>query len=80
MESSSNTRDLGVYLSDDCSWSLHINKTASAARHIASWILGAFRDRSVLTMVTLFKSLVRSKVLTRQSALESLKDYRHPDT
>ena len=32
------------------------------ARKMASWVLGAFRDRSVLTMTTLFKSLVRSKV------------------
>ena len=62
MDASHSTRDLGVYLADDCTWTLHINKTASDARHIASWILGAFRDRSVLTMITLYKSLVRSKV------------------
>lgn len=62
IDSSPYTRDLGVYLADDCTWTLHINKTVSAARHMASWVLGAFRDRSVLTMITLFKSLVRSKV------------------
>ena len=56
------TRDLGIYLADDCTWTYHVNKIASEARHMASWILGAFRDRSVLTMMTLFKSLVRSKV------------------
>ena len=32
------------------------------ARRIASWVLGAFRDRSIVTMMTLFKSLVRSKL------------------
>ena len=29
---------------------------------MAAWALGAFRDRSVLTMMTLFKSLIRSKL------------------
>ena len=62
IDSSPYTRDLGVYLADDCTWTVHINKTVSAGRHMASWVLGAFRDRSVLTMITLFKSLVRSKV------------------
>ena len=27
----------------------------------ATWVLGAFRDRSVITLITLFKSLVRSR-------------------
>ena len=62
LEPSSHTRDLGVYLSDDCSWSFHINKMTAEARKMAAWALGAFRDRSVLTMMTLFKSLVRSKL------------------
>ena len=29
---------------------------------MAGWVLGAFRDRSIATMMTLFKSLIRSKV------------------
>ena len=62
VEPSSHTRDLGVYLSDDCSWTFHINKMTAEARKMAAWVLGAFKDRSVLTMLTLFKSLVRSKV------------------
>ena len=32
------------------------------ARKIALWVLGAFRDKSVVTMTTLFKSLVRNKL------------------
>ena len=62
MESSPYIRDLGVYLADDCSWTYHVNKIAAEARQIAGWVLGAFRDRSTITMMTLFKSLVRSKV------------------
>ncbi|KAL5270058.1 hypothetical protein ACHWQZ_G003517 [Mnemiopsis leidyi] len=55
-------KDLGIYISNDCSWTHHINTAASSARKMASWILGAFRDRSALTTMTLFKSLVRSKL------------------
>ena len=62
LEASHYTRDLGVYLSDDCTWSYHINTMTRDARRIASWVLGAFRDRSIVTMMTLFKSLVRSKL------------------
>ena len=56
IEGSYYTRDLGVYLADDCSWSYHVNKIAAEARQMSSWVLGAFRDRSILTMMTLFKS------------------------
>ncbi len=55
-------RDLGVYLSNDCSWTTHVNMIAVEARRKASWVLGTFQDRSPLTMITLFKSLVRSKL------------------
>ena len=62
LEPSTHIRDLGVYLSDDCTWSFHINKMTVEARKIAAWVLGAFRDRSAVTMITLYKSLVRSKL------------------
>ena len=55
-------RDLGVYLSDDCSWTPHINQMVRGARQVASWVMSVFRDRSELLMVTLFKTLVRSKL------------------
>ena len=62
IEASPHIRDLGVYVSDDCSWTYHVNMIAAEARQVASWVLGAFRDRTILTMTTLFKSLVRSKL------------------
>ena len=62
METSPYTRDLGVHVSDDCSWSYHVSKIACDARHMAGWVFGAFRDRSRVTMMTLYKSLIRSKV------------------
>ena len=55
-------RDLGVHLSDDCTWTAHINVTVQEARKKASWVLSVFRDRSQLLMTTLFKTLVRSKL------------------
>ena len=62
MECSPYTRDLGVYVSNDCSWTYHISLIASDAHKMAGWVLGAFRDRSTTTMLTLYKSLIRSKV------------------
>ena len=55
-------RDLGVVLSDDFSWSPHINQMVDAARKITSWTLGVFKDRSPAVMLQLFKSLIRSKL------------------
>ena len=62
LQSTLSVRDLGIDISDDCSWSLQINNVVTDARKIASWVLGTFRDRSQLTMLTLFKSLIRSKL------------------
>ena len=55
-------RDLGVYLSNDCSWTPHILQTVQSARKMASWVFSIFRDRSPLIMMTLFKTMVRSKL------------------
>ena len=55
-------RDLGVLISSSRSWSPHINEIAQSANKIASWVLGVFKDRSPAVMMTLFKSMVRSKL------------------
>ena len=62
IESTDVVRDLVVYLSTDCSFTKHVNIAVCDARIIASWILGTFRDKSPLTMTTLFNYLVRSKL------------------
>ena len=54
-------RDLGVLLSDDCSWTPHINNMVKDARKMASWVFSVFRDRSQFLMLTLYKAMVRSK-------------------
>ena len=56
-------RDLGVTHSYDYSWSAHIAKTAEDSKKMLHWVLSVFRDRSKLTMLTLYKSMVRSKLV-----------------
>jgi len=53
-------KDLGVIVSADLSWTPHISMIAQRARKVASWVLSAFKTRNKLTMITLYKSLVRS--------------------
>ena len=55
-------RDLGVLVSSDRSWRPHIEQTVQSARTIASWVLSVFRDRTPVIMMTLFKTMVRSKL------------------
>lgn len=62
IEKSELVKDLGVYMSDDFSWTTHISRMVSSAQQVASWVLGVFRDRSRQTMLQLYKSLIRSRV------------------
>ena len=55
-------RDLGVLISSDLSWGPHISNITDAARKMCSWILSVFATRDELTMMTLYNSLVRSRV------------------
>ena len=55
-------RDLGVYISNTRSWGPHIEKTVQSARKLAAWVLSAFKDRSPTVMLTLYTSMVRSKL------------------
>ena len=55
-------RDLGILVSSDRSWSPHIEQTAQSARKMASWVLSAFADRTPTVMLTLYKSIVRSRL------------------
>ena len=52
-------KDLGVHLEDNLSWSHNINSMRSSANKMAAWVLGVFKDRSKLTMMHLYKSLIR---------------------
>ena len=62
IEPSDSVKDLGVLLSDNCSWSPHIHQMLVTARKVAAWVLSVFRTRSSHVMLTLFKTMVRSKI------------------
>ena len=53
-------KDLGVIVSSDLTWFSHVSSATSRARSMASWVLSAFKTRDRITMITLYKSLVRS--------------------
>ena len=55
-------RDLGVHVNSNREWGPHIERTVKGARKMAAWALSAFRDRSPTVMLTLYKSMVRSKL------------------
>ena len=55
-------KDLGVTLSSNRSWTHHIQSAVHSARTMAAWIFSAFRDRTPTLLMTLFKSLVRSRL------------------
>ena len=55
-------KDLGVHLSSDFKWSSHVNTIVNSANMMANWVLSVFADRSQTMMLTLYKSLIRSKL------------------
>ena len=62
IDSASWVKDLGIYMTEDGTWGLHIATTAKEGKRMAGWVLGVFRDRSARTMLTLLKTLVRPKL------------------
>jgi len=53
-------RDLGVTITDDLSWSLHVSNSVKKARNTSAWVFSVFKTREPVPMLTLYKSLVRS--------------------
>ena len=51
-----------VYMSRDCSFDSHITSLSRKCNNLAGWILRTFVSRDKLTMLTLFKSLVISRL------------------
>ena len=42
IEQSKNVRDLGVLLSNDCSWSPYVHQMLAFARKVADWVFSVF--------------------------------------
>ena len=55
-------RDLGLQITNDLSWSTHIQTILKKGMSVSAWVLSVFRARDQFTMLTLYKSLVRSTI------------------
>ena len=58
----SSVKDLGVHLSPDMKWSLQATIAVQDANEMANWVLSVFSDRSKDVLLTLYKSIVRSRL------------------
>ena len=55
-------RDLGVEMSNDLTFNLHIENVVAGANKLVGWALRTFRRRSSRLMLTIWKSYVQSKL------------------
>ena len=55
-------KDLGICMSSDGSFTNHITNITNSSKQMCGWILRTFNTRQVCPMLTLWKSLVRSKL------------------
>jgi hypothetical protein len=58
IEQKDTLRDLGVIMSQDCSFKQHIQSVISKANKMAGWALRTFKTRDRNVMMTLYKQLV----------------------
>ena len=54
-------RDLGVYMSTDAKFDHHINNVVKGAQMMSAWVLHTFITRETTAMLTIYKSLIRSR-------------------
>ena len=57
-----NVLDLGIYISGDCTFNYHISSLSKKCANLSGWILITFYTRDCITMITLFKSIVQSRL------------------
>ena len=59
---SDNVLDLSIFISSNCSFEFHINNLYKKCSNLSGWILRTFTARDNIAMMTLFKSLVLSRL------------------
>lgn len=57
-----NVKDLGITLSNDASYAKHIEGVIQNGKSISGWVFRVFKTRQLLPMISLYKSMVRSKL------------------
>ena len=62
IEEKPHLRDLGVEMANDLTFNLHIENTVAGASRLIGWAMRTFRRRSRHLMLTVWKSLVQSKL------------------
>ena len=55
-------RDLGVSMSSNCTFDFHISNLYKRCSNLAGWILRTFTTRDPQVMLTLYKTLVMSRL------------------
>ena len=60
--SPSKTIDLGIYMSGDCTFNYHISSLSKKCANLSGWIPITFYTIDCITMLTLFKSIVLSRL------------------
>ena len=55
-------KDLGILINHNLEWDSHISKICKTAKQLTAWILNVFYTRNKFVMITLFNSLVRSRL------------------
>ena len=60
--SSSKVKDLGVTIHESLGWATHIAEVSKQASQMSAWVLRTFTTRQQYPLMTLYKSLVRSKL------------------
>ena len=65
IEKKAHLRDLGVEMSSDLTFNLHIENTVAAANKLIGWALRSFRRRSKVIMMTIWKCLAQSKLVPK---------------
>ena len=62
IEETSDVKDLGILLSNDLTFSKHIEKVTLSCRKLIGWFLRTFRSRSKDVMMQIWKSLIQSRL------------------
>ena len=59
---SSKVKDLGITVDESLGWTTHIAEVSKQASQISAWVLRTFTTRQQFPLMTLYKSLIRSKL------------------